>query len=101
MPFHRLREGAVTRRHIVAHLHQVPPQLIAFLGDTQHRIERWDDPALRSGFAAKLHGFTVIELDTVINDTIGHRRVVFPAVDIGPDAMIIDVGIAKFWYAAK
>ena len=50
------------RWHVVAHLHQVCPQLVVFVVDAEQRVDGRNDSALRAGFAAELSGDGVLAI---------------------------------------
>jgi hypothetical protein len=56
---------------------------------------------LGTGFSAKLLWFASVGLYPLIDKAFGEGRVVFPAVDVRADAVVIYVGVALFGHAQE
>src|SRR5262245_36058068 len=64
-------------------------------------IERRDDRTLRTGLSTKLLRRSTVSLYSFIGHPLGKRRVIFPAMNIRPHTVIVDVRIAAFRHAQQ
>ena len=74
-------------------------QRIFFVADPKHGVHRWNDGALRAGFAPEL--LRQVPVGTLVNNADRQVGMIFPAVYVGAHPVVIDVGIAEFGHAQE
>ena len=71
------------------------------MADAEQRIHRRDDARLRAGLPAIGLRPALEAIDAFIDQPFAQRRVVGPAVDVGADALEVDVGIAALGHPGE
>ena len=59
------------------------------------------DRALRAGLAAEALALAAVLLDSFVDDAVREQRMVLRAVDVGPHAAVVDVGVAALRHARQ
>lgn len=88
------------RRHIFPHLLQIGPQRVGSMLYADDCIQSGDDRTLGAGLPPKLERL-LRGVHPLINQTVGEGWLVLSAVEIGSDAVKINVGVAPLWHPVE
>ena len=94
-------EGAVRHRTIGVQFVQKGPQRVVAVINPKQRVHRGDDARLRPRLPAIGLPYAAEPCHPFINQAIGQRRIIRPAVNIGADPLVVDIGIAALGHTIE
>src|SRR5215475_15526492 len=91
---HRFDESPMLRWHVIAHFLKIATEHVFGVRNSERRVERWDNRALRAGLATEALRHTAVIFHAFVNHPCREGRMIGPPVDIWSHPAKVDVRVA-------